>query len=274
MMKSNPERTDIGKTLLELSALTWNRIADGEQYGVRQSEETITETLLLHLVKAHSDQVRVSMFSRRAEGRSGADWDWWFVSEKHWFPMRVQAKRLHPDSKKRGNHAYDTLPHTVGKTGIRQVDILIWSATEKNKYPLYCFYNYWPNNHQDDDVMRAAQNRVKGWEVADARLVRQLINEGRVKRSDIELISSPITTIFSDPLTKESKDEPLPFRAHRAVKQLVEKGSGDTALVPEVRDRVPRFAYDLFRGYTVLDDDLLPDTQGVVVFRGLDYEEK
>src|ERR1041384_2843347 len=104
-------------------------------------EESITDYLLLDLVRAHPQEVVVKQFNKVKEGgKIGADWLWWFVGGGVGYGMRVQAKRM-----SRKGLGYDGLDRNAGKTGIKQIDLLIQDAAAQNPplYPMYCFYNHW-----------------------------------------------------------------------------------------------------------------------------------
>lgn|GEM_PF-5682445 len=129
--------------LHEQSQHTARRIADGERLGVRQHEETITESLLLEVAKAFPS-IRVQTFTRAQESReTGADWVWWWEGKTHWFGSLVQAKRLVP--KAGGQHGYDFNYRPKRSKGNpnppRQIDLLLEDAERRGLPAIYALYN-------------------------------------------------------------------------------------------------------------------------------------
>ena len=55
-------------------------------------EETLTDLNMLELKLRHSRQVRTKVITKKAEGKNGADWEWWFTSKHKWIGIRGQAK--------------------------------------------------------------------------------------------------------------------------------------------------------------------------------------
>ncbi len=74
-------------------------------------------------------------FTRFEESReTGADWEWWFKTQKVCLGLRIQAKRLRP-----GESHYPGIAHSSGN--VLQIDRLMDAAEEDNLLPLYCFYH-------------------------------------------------------------------------------------------------------------------------------------
>jgi hypothetical protein len=124
-------------TLLEtLAAATWQRLADGDRLGVRQSETTITDYLLLELARLGRPSIHLLKTPQDKENAQGTDWEWWIGTPVHgWFRYAVQAKLLNLRSER-----YDQLGHAVA--GRLQLDILRQYATINHAIPLYCLYNH------------------------------------------------------------------------------------------------------------------------------------
>ncbi|MGK8487080.1 DUF6615 family protein [Nocardia asiatica] len=114
------------------------RIAQGERFGVRQDEESLTSALLLDLMLGLPD-LRVRTLSRAEETVEGADWQWWIEGATTWFGALIQAKRLSPNQ----TYGFDYRP----KPSIRnpapemQIDSLIAKARSLKIPPLYVLYN-------------------------------------------------------------------------------------------------------------------------------------
>lgn len=107
----------------------WRDKARAERLGLFLNEETITETLLLHLAtEFQGNGFWVRPFTKARETRNGADWEFWFVQGHKSVGLRVQAKRLFPSGK------YQSLI-----PGGQQADKLIRKSG--NCYPVFAFYN-------------------------------------------------------------------------------------------------------------------------------------
>ncbi|HJQ94831.1 MAG TPA: DUF6615 family protein [Acidimicrobiia bacterium] len=113
------------------------RIADGKRWGVEQSEDTITETLLLSLRRAFP-YLKVRHFTRYGESKTGADWEWWWRGSDRWFHVLVQAKRL--IRLRRGVLGY-RFDYKVGEERIPQYELLLRAATTRLAAPIYVLYN-------------------------------------------------------------------------------------------------------------------------------------
>ena len=123
-------------SLLDLAHATSENLAFAHRSGVDVSygEETITETNLLELRRRHPGEIMLRTFSRIAEAKNGADWEWHIIGRARTFGMRVQAKRLQKDDKLK-------IKHTVRSSGKDQIDLLIESAKKYRLMPVYCLYS-------------------------------------------------------------------------------------------------------------------------------------
>lgn len=123
---------------MNLSLNTWKTIAESRRANFQLKEETFTDINMLELKLRHSGQVKTTVFSKPAEGKNGADWEWWFnFNNNQWIGFRVQAKILNI-----GSEEFEHLHYQTPATGIYQCDKLIQNALTKRhpKIPLYCFY--------------------------------------------------------------------------------------------------------------------------------------
>lgn len=128
----------ICRTFQRLARNTWFSIAKSRRANFQLKEETLTDFNILKLKLLHSRQVTTTVFSKPAEGRCGADWEWWFNHNKNqWIGFRVQAKILNINSEE-----FEHLHYKTPATGIYQCDKMIQNALTKThpKIPLYCFY--------------------------------------------------------------------------------------------------------------------------------------
>ena len=121
-----------------LAGAVWLRIHDGEQLGIRQGEETLTDYVLLEMKRARPAGVRVIKTPKDKERNTGTDWEWWIGSPKlGWIRYAVQAKKA------KGQN-YGSLAHRVGKGPAKklQIDILEDYASLVNAVPMYCLFNH------------------------------------------------------------------------------------------------------------------------------------
>ncbi|HUN23947.1 MAG TPA: hypothetical protein PK299_12535 [Anaerolineales bacterium] len=119
-----------------LSKNTWERIGDGYELSISQSEETLTDNNLLEIKRSGLKNIHIVKFNKPKEALYGIDWEWWIGSQRNgWIKFAVQAKKIYVPSK-----SYNTLDHKV--KGRLQLDILDEYARKSQAVPLYCFYNY------------------------------------------------------------------------------------------------------------------------------------
>ena len=128
--------------LAERADWVGRRMADGRKLGVPQSEEGLTESLLLDL-RMSFPQLRIRpVGSRNREAQEGHDWEWWIQGPTQWFGARVQAKVQHGAA---GAESY-LLGYRVGrkKEGTlqpRQVDLVLAAASVRGLPAVYALYN-------------------------------------------------------------------------------------------------------------------------------------
>lgn len=121
------------RTLQNQSMQVWNDLHDAEMLGTPYHEDTITQSLALHLNRQHPAENRVHVFGRTAEGKNGSDFLWLFFDKSlsRYFPVAVQAKRIYPSGDYEAFKA-----HQVPK--IRDYAKVIGGL------PIYLMYNYQP----------------------------------------------------------------------------------------------------------------------------------
>lgn len=127
--------TSICQTFQTLGDETWDRIAAAHLAGMRWSEESNTEHLLLHLRLHHPKEVLIAAFSKAEESSNGADWEWWFTSSGAAYGMRVQAKRI-----RLPKETFGYLHYKPKGRNQDQMTTLIERARSDGLTPAYCFY--------------------------------------------------------------------------------------------------------------------------------------
>jgi hypothetical protein len=116
-------------TFQTLAACTWKTINVAHSCGMRWSEESNTEFLLLNLRLHHPKEISITAFTKRKEASNGADWQWWFLSSGASYGMLIQAKRVGLPEE-----TFDKLYHKD------QMNRLIEAARADGLTPAYCFY--------------------------------------------------------------------------------------------------------------------------------------
>lgn len=88
---------------------TWETLRDSTKCSISQGEETITDNLLLCLLRQSLPSIRVIKTPKDKEAIMGTDWEWW-IGSKSGGVLRyaVQAKKLDYAS-----HRYLKLKHKV-----------------------------------------------------------------------------------------------------------------------------------------------------------------
>lgn len=230
-------RNALCQTFVRLSKRTWRDIRDSQPIGI--GEESITDYLLLHLLRHHQYEVQINKFSKFKEGRTtGADWEWWLVKNDHGFPMRIQAKRIDSDSLE-----YPGLYKKAPDGTKLQSDLLIDDAQREDCYPLYCFYNYWPRTPSGMDWNCNAYNFERdllGCAIGDAYKVNKQIRVKSVHLMDIARFCFPWHCLVCCEGFTKMGNPSLPERARR----LIEANSLDAGTVPRIRE-IPHYVRTL-----------------------------
>ncbi|HEX6745910.1 MAG TPA: DUF6615 family protein [Longimicrobium sp.] len=197
--RSSPESACLVVSELAAELDAWLR----RQPKVR--EESITDWLLYQLTERAS-WIKYYQFPRHEEAReSGADWEWWLISDRESFGMRVQAKNLcgHDDS-------YPQIAY-ANRHGL-QIEKLIEAARRFNVLPLYALYYTSPTSptvrcHDPSDD--AGPYAVF---LTDAILVHQkYVLKGRQRITSAQLLadSCPLACLFC--CAAEARDNAAPF---------------------------------------------------------------
>lgn len=131
----------MGRHILETAARhTWETLRDSTKYRISQGEETITDNLLLFLLRQSLPSIHVIKTPKHKEPWMGTDWEWWIGSKPRGFlRYAVQAKKLDYASRR-----YLKLKHVVqAKLGEEeQAQVLKRYSAANSAMPLYALYNY------------------------------------------------------------------------------------------------------------------------------------
>lgn len=182
------------RTLQTQSAQVWNDLHDADMLGTPYHEETVTQSLALHLNRQHPAENRVHIFGRKAESKNGSDFIWLFFRRdlSRYLPVAVQAKRLYAD----GRYA------AFKADQVR--DIRLYAQSFRG-LPIYLFYNHprvaldllsvW-SEHCPDMLYRILHcQRDLGMLFVNASEVTG-IRDGQLTPADIALGSKPMWVPF------------------------------------------------------------------------------
>ena len=127
------------ETMKECSSWTWNRLREASEIKIHLGEESLTDFNLLKIRLLHNREVFTSTFSKLAESREGADWEWWFLDKalNRALGFRVQAKVIGMSG------TFDHL-YYANKKGL-QVETLCERALKSKTIPIYCLYSFFEN---------------------------------------------------------------------------------------------------------------------------------
>lgn len=130
--------SDIRVAMNATARAAWSAVADGDDFGVRLREDTVTEGALLHLARRFPLLI-LQKFNQADEKSSGGDWEWFVGSRRHgWIAFRIQAKRM-------DGLRYRQLDHGGQLPGERQYDTLLRdsAAASVPTFPFHVFFNGW-----------------------------------------------------------------------------------------------------------------------------------
>lgn len=183
-------------------------------------EESLTDWLLYQASK-RSEKVIYKTFTRNEEAYTGADWEWWLLTEDQYglsaYRLLIQAKKL---KKKRDN--YGSI--TYGNQNGMQIDLLLSNAVKRQALPLYAYYiNSHPDineqinnfNFIDEGIIRWCEDCTNGVYLSPALTVRKrVIEQPKRKISHKELIDNSLGLSLLDLLFQgvpECKNIPSSF---------------------------------------------------------------
>jgi hypothetical protein len=160
-------------------------------------EESITDWLLYELSK-RLPFVQYYKFSRHQEAKTtGADWEWWIVSNIYSIAFRIQAKRI---SSEKDN--YKSIAYT-NRYGL-QIEKLIESSQKDNFLSFYSLYTTKNMNQKVRCRWKSDAGIGEGIFLAGAEdLYEEFVKTGRCKVDADELIalSNPLSCLFCCPMT-------------------------------------------------------------------------
>jgi hypothetical protein len=284
-------REKLEDVLIDRAAWARTRLEAGRKHGVELYEETITQDLLLDISVAFP-AMSVQTFTKREEGRNGADWQWeWWFEGRRWFGLRIQAKRLKPLSSHQPGYDLGYIPPSRKR---RQIDLLLADARRVGMQAAYVLYNG-PDLDSVSFAWRCHRLPPKaaffGISLLPATIARELVDAGTVDLTTVGSRSRPWSCLAScassgcRSLLERSwlnssgiDDTDLPwwvalsfFRMELQARGETESDEFDAAAVPRVlpgmRDRPPAYVIGLLNQDFVADGALPPRVGALTVFR-------
>lgn len=175
---------------------TWDFLERARRLGHQPGEETITDLLVMDWMDHLTARVVTVPQNKSEEGRTGADWEWWFVGHTlRGIGFRVQAKIINFNyGGFRKLHEYTEDP---GTPPIRhyQCDRLIGRAhlDSPRLIPIYCIYTHWVAN---DKFIYKSTDRRFGCSLLSARIVKALRKPSHVMAiSKLRPLLRPLHTL-------------------------------------------------------------------------------
>jgi hypothetical protein len=130
---------------LESAVSTWNLIERARRLNYQVGEESITDLLLLEWKERFTGELLSIAHNKAQEGRSGADWEWWFIGRSgRGIGFRVQAKVLNLASNSFAHLHYYVNRRSPARREY-QCENLIHGARRATPplIPIYCLYTSW-----------------------------------------------------------------------------------------------------------------------------------
>jgi hypothetical protein len=174
---------DLCQALHEQAFWTNRMIHSGYSSRLGILEETITDVNLLEIASRFSTYMLTRKYTRREEGStSGADWLWCIGEPGSWISLLVQAKIIHPSTKKCHHLNYTT------KHGSQCTVLTNYARTHK-LLPMYCIYSYIDSSlHPYSKAFPALESySSQDWACSfiTPKYVKRLIKEKRIRQNDI-----------------------------------------------------------------------------------------
>jgi hypothetical protein len=219
-------------------------LGEGRELRHQVLEETVTDLLTLEFKKRQPKRVRVHNFSKRAEGKNGADWEMWLTNpgESSWFGIRFQAKILNYKS------STDRFEHLFyrGRSGVLQSSKLRAAAAKDNAYPLYLLYMQALPPHRAGFAPCCRPLRPKptlfGCSLLTLQAHNALANNNLNKLDDVKPHLCPFHCLFC---CEGLGDHDLPSRAAMWIDSVTRRMDGDVDK-PGVQDYPPDYVSALW----------------------------
>ncbi|WP_374113362.1 DUF6615 family protein [Frankia sp. AgB1.8] len=189
----------IREGLVQRAFWVHQRIGDGIRIGISQSEETVTESILLDIA-LQVPNIQVKTFTRKQEAATGADWEWWWEGERYWFGMLVQAKRLHHNTS--GQPWYEFWHATrESRYGpwVKQVDQLLEASRQCGLPAIYVLYNGPQPNRVSSCPLGNSYGVYNGVTFITAEVAKKFASHRKVSLAEIMPHARPWSCLLCDP---------------------------------------------------------------------------
>ena len=243
---------DLCETFRRQAGSVWSRMFKAPSLGMALSEETITETALYEIALVHQNlgDIDITIATKPAEKRHGADWEWWFIKGGRSVSFRVQAKRLFLDGTYRSLFKAPPNPYD-------QLDRLIHVANREGHIPLYCFFNFDQGVNYFDNWKGQCPHSYKGPSFWGCTLAnpQEVRSKGSNKFVDLRPIMDPWHKLVCEHFYNRNS---LPEAAIDFVKEAEGRGRR-TAQIPQLREipvSVRRLLEIKATRRAVVDDDI------------------
>lgn len=207
-------------------------------------EESLTDWMLFD-ISEKSSKVLYRLFSRHVEARTtGADWEWWFVSNNQSLRLRVQAKKAQGSK-----DLYSEIART-NKYGL-QIDKLLLDAKKQNAIPLYAFFS-----SENGPTLCGGQASTEGVYLASATRVYSdfiAVAQSKVVAKDVLAISKPLSCIACCPLCCHGQ-LPLEYFKHYFPEEFMQSEHMNETV--GIHNQIPRYVQALLSHDLIGSEDI------------------
>ena len=238
-LRPHEEKDDLCHLFACAAWKTWWDLRDSEIFDVAVSEDSITDMLLLEMLR-RTDRLLCRRYTRRGEAKSGADWLWWFISENRGFPVLIQSKRLYDSGR------YEALRYTSGSDD--QTRTLLRYAGKRKWFPMFCFYNFWASSSVPDSP-------CWGCSLASAHSIENVLSRLGTSGNELAHIL-PISVPWCHLVCPAAQDEvEFPDAIRRRIVEITR-----VTTAPEVQE-LPTYVRELLDGQSTRMDSFENHTQ-------------
>ena len=178
----------------------WNVLGDASKHDISFGETSISDMILLYLIKLNNPQISIKQTKQNEEANFGTDWVWWIGSDdKGWVAFAVQAKKYNTK-----NDRYNSLAHKV--KGISQSDILKSYSDSIQAVPIYALYNHVLRKNFSVGITGLIFNypeNMYGVTLASLNVVKEAMNTRGCR--NFKFINNKVSTITLPDLIRETE---------------------------------------------------------------------
>jgi hypothetical protein len=261
--------TQLCETFRHLAFKTFDRLGRARQVGYQPLEETFTDLNILELKIRHPNDIFCHTFTKREEGRNGADWEWWLTDPgmSTWLGLRIQAKVLHLRTNR-----FEHLHYQSGNPAEYQATKLKRECAAEGLVPLYCFYL-----HGERPLLRPParfrifhHRELFGCSLAPLPLVEAL--QPANQRDLVSVIAGSCPWHYLVCQSRPGRKS-LPESAWAVLTNISGGGalsdvqSDNQQVAPGPRSEPPTYVRDIIASRFNLDNDIPGSVRGIVIIR-------